>query len=432
VERKEREDQVFSLEEMEETENLAEVVELPMEMVENLFAKESGTAFKIFAGLVKGAVGAVLGTFQALALAIQFTFLRVPSEAIDGFLQGLEYLMEGIRNLLFDMVASGGKLGDFARPFLSGMVAATNAITKARATTVGWVVATREQTAALTDAFVKTSQAVFGGARPEAPAIGGGEREAPEIEGAKNTNDKLLSLIADYQDSKFSLIENEQERELALLTDDMKQKLALHQDDAEARYWISAAYANRREKLLRESAKTEKQLNMETTGQIVGNFLQLADMFKESSAEMFALAKGLAVAQAAINTAQAITKALTAGPILGPILAGSIAALGAAQVGVILNTKFKAAAKGADFETSGPELLLVGDNPGGRERVQVTPSGSGGAGRGMVIDARITINGNTDSTTVAALRTGRADQLENIKGALRELQYQGQITKVVL
>ncbi|MDR1903079.1 MAG: hypothetical protein LBQ88_12470 [Treponema sp.] len=35
-----------------------------------------------------------------------------------------------------------------------------------------------------------------------------------------------------------------------------------------------------------------------------------------------------------------------------------------------------AARTGADFETSGPRMLLVGDNPGGRERVQVTPIGS--------------------------------------------------------
>ena len=34
------------------------------------------------------------------------------------------------------------------------------------------------------------------------------------------------------------------------------------------------------------------------------------------------------------------------------------------------------AARGADFTTSGPQMLLVGDNPGGRERVQVSPLSS--------------------------------------------------------
>lgn len=36
----------------------------------------------------------------------------------------------------------------------------------------------------------------------------------------------------------------------------------------------------------------------------------------------------------------------------------------------------QAAREGADFVTSGPRLLMVGDNPGGRERVSVTPFGS--------------------------------------------------------
>jgi len=33
-------------------------------------------------------------------------------------------------------------------------------------------------------------------------------------------------------------------------------------------------------------------------------------------------------------------------------------------------------AKGGDFVTSGPQMIMVGDNPGGKERVQVTPLGS--------------------------------------------------------
>ena len=39
-------------------------------------------------------------------------------------------------------------------------------------------------------------------------------------------------------------------------------------------------------------------------------------------------------------------------------------------------TQIESAATGADFVTNGKQLLLVGDNPTGRERVQVTPEGS--------------------------------------------------------
>jgi hypothetical protein len=36
----------------------------------------------------------------------------------------------------------------------------------------------------------------------------------------------------------------------------------------------------------------------------------------------------------------------------------------------------QAFAKGGDFITEGPQMIMVGDNPGGRERVQVTPLSS--------------------------------------------------------
>ena len=39
-------------------------------------------------------------------------------------------------------------------------------------------------------------------------------------------------------------------------------------------------------------------------------------------------------------------------------------------------SEINAARKGADFITTGPQLLLVGDNPGGKEKVQVTPMSS--------------------------------------------------------
>lgn len=42
----------------------------------------------------------------------------------------------------------------------------------------------------------------------------------------------------------------------------------------------------------------------------------------------------------------------------------------------------QAAAKGANFMTDGPQLLLVGDNASGREHVQVTPAEGGGMGGG--------------------------------------------------
>ena len=39
-------------------------------------------------------------------------------------------------------------------------------------------------------------------------------------------------------------------------------------------------------------------------------------------------------------------------------------------------SKIPQLATGGDFVTSGPQMIMVGDNPGGQERVQVTPLSS--------------------------------------------------------
>ena len=46
--------------------------------------------------------------------------------------------------------------------------------------------------------------------------------------------------------------------------------------------------------------------------------------------------------------------------------------IGGQQVATIEAQKF---ATGADYITNGPEMIMVGDNPSGQERVQVTPLG---------------------------------------------------------
>ena len=64
----------------------------------------------------------------------------------------------------------------------------------------------------------------------------------------------------------------------------------------------------------------------------------------------------------------------------GMAFAGAAAAFTSAGV-------VRALATGGDFETRGPQLIMVGDNPGGREQVSVTPTSSpniNGPGSGMI------------------------------------------------
>ena len=54
----------------------------------------------------------------------------------------------------------------------------------------------------------------------------------------------------------------------------------------------------------------------------------------------------------------------------------AVAAGASTIVGGLIDKGLSAFATGGDFVTSGPQMIMVGDNPGGRERVQVTPLSS--------------------------------------------------------
>jgi chromosome segregation ATPase len=84
--------------------------------------------------------------------------------------------------------------------------------------------------------------------------------------------------------------------------------------------------------------------------------------------------KAISYVEAVVNTANGVTRALaSAPPPFNFALAASVGALGALQIGTIA-----AAAGGGEFLTTKPTMLLVGDNPGGIEKVTVEPiSGKG-------------------------------------------------------
>jgi hypothetical protein len=75
--------------------------------------------------------------------------------------------------------------------------------------------------------------------------------------------------------------------------------------------------------------------------------------------------KAQALFTAIINTAKAVTAALASGPLIGQILAGIMAALGAAQIGVIASQPIPAFARGTRRAPRG--LAWVGER--GRELI---------------------------------------------------------------
>jgi hypothetical protein len=126
-----------------------------------------------------------------------------------------------------------------------------------------------------------------------------------------------------------------------------------------------------------------------------------------------------------VSKAFAIAEGVALGPAGWIQAAGKIVALTAAfGVAKAAVSKF---ALGGDFVTSGPQMIMVGDNPGGRERVRVDPvsspnvNGSGSAG-GPTIE--INIHNVTDSiidSLSRSIRSGNAPQL------VRELRYAGAV-----
>jgi len=117
---------------------------------------------------------------------------------------------------------------------------------------------------------------------------------------------------------------------------------------------------------------------------IFSSFTDLTYAFAGESQTAFNIYKTAAIAESMVSTVTSAQKAyenvMRYSGFLGPaamplaIAAASAATLsGMARVKMIEAQKF---ALGGDFITSGPQMIMVGDNPGGRERVSVEPLSS--------------------------------------------------------
>ena len=120
--------------------------------------------------------------------------------------------------------------------------------------------------------------------------------------------------------------------------------------------------------------------------------------------------------EAMINTASAIITALAhpSGPPLSFTLAALAAMKGAVQLSTISNQTL-AFAKGGSFETSGPQMIMVGDNMGGREKVDITPLSSPNiAGPSQSTEVIVNVSGNVMTQDFV-----EGDLADSIKKAIR-------------
>ena len=131
---------------------------------------------------------------------------------------------------------------------------------------------------------------------------------------------------------------------------------------------------------------------------------------KELTISLLKLRQALAIGNVILGFTEFLSKGMYA-------KAFSTLATGMTQVAQIKAQieSAREAATGADFVTSGRQLLMVGDNPTGRERVQVTPLGNSGGGGGGDSSVTINLNGNILGTE-DFVRDELIPQIENAVG----------------
>lgn len=118
-----------------------------------------------------------------------------------------------------------------------------------------------------------------------------------------------------------------------------------------------------------EQAKREKQIKSSMAFQTASIYIQAGQTLLANNKKFAMLNKALAMGEIIVNTAKAVTSALPNIP-----LSVAMGVLGGAQLAKASSVKY--ASRGADFVTNGPQMMMVGENGGGRERVQVTPLSS--------------------------------------------------------
>jgi hypothetical protein len=124
--------------------------------------------------------------------------------------------------------------------------------------------------------------------------------------------------------------------------------------------------------------------------------------FADEQKRLFRMQQLSQIAQVTMETAKNISALMTSAlgasildptaPLRAKKISIAMAAISAAQIATIAGQQAPAFARGGSFTTEGEQFIKVGDNAGGRERVDITPLSSpdfGDAGEGSSINVNI-------------------------------------------
>jgi hypothetical protein len=234
---------------------------------------------------------------------------------------------------------------------------------------------------------------------------------------------KITEFVLEQNLEKAKSIEEKVQHEIELETFRKDQLLLNDQLLAEERALIEEQF-NAKVIKINEDAEQKKRLEAEKTAKLQADIeRQRVNLAGDVAETLAGLAKDgseaqkfLASSAALINTYQGVTGALAnsapppvgLGPAGALISAGLIFAQGIANV-----AKINAAAGGGDFVTTKPTLLLVGDNPGGRERVTVEPLSGKGKTKVFKDSGLIAMAGGGSITTGAAISRRLSGPIDN-------------------
>lgn len=127
----------------------------------------------------------------------------------------------------------------------------------------------------------------------------------------------------------------------------------------------------------------------------------------------------LSAAQAGINSFLAGTEVLKDPTFIGRPVQRIVAMIATVSAGLAQQAKiFGAFAGGGSFTTKGPAWILVGDNPGGKERVDVTPISGHGKTRIYNDGAAMAGGGSINGSILAASNTAPIDSQFDLSRSL--------------
>jgi hypothetical protein len=285
-------------------------------------------------------------------------------------------------------------------------------------------------------------------------AIFGGELKAGKGAPVKEAGDtgkkaKVVDVMTEYNDAMYELAQREYERkekEKSDLEENEKAKYDIMlkwqeeevkmRDDAQKRY-------DEQQKLDLERFKMNQSIKLDAATTFFGGFSALLAVAGKKSKEAAIAAKALAITQATIDGISAAIKAWNAGMSVGgpyaPAVAAAYAAgsiaFTAAQIAQIATAKFAQGGIVGGNSYSGDrvnarlnsgEMVLTQ-----QQQAQLFNMANGrGAGNQSISMGgdTIIIQGSADSRAIEAIKKTKEDQLESLRGMIKELSYRGRLS----